>query len=393
MNKRIHILLLLSIALATGRQFASADAPETFGQNTQNPGQNNSNSITQTQALLSGGIENNNGQLRLNLANGSSREFRGVVIIGIGNDSEQREIGQLEISLSPQETKLMKLSGVSASGNQFSIRIFDLNGALVFYKIAPIKNVSDPTPGAVVAINPVANSKRKTAAASSSQSGAVSATPVINNNDAAPVIAEVTIKARLLGGQSETDPFVLAFEMTAPRPIQAATLHVSSGKFKDRKPASIKQNLTVEFKLPDQLDSERVSYELTAKDGRVIVKGELDLEQLMAEDIVTVTEIRTDKASYEAGEQVQLTVLLEGKSPNGFRLEAQAKDGDGNVIFQDQVQSGANNQINTHAFTLTLPRELTAPVVFEFKIYDHGTGLLSDSGEREIPVTDAKRRP
>lgn len=373
MNKRFHILLLFLIALATGSQSALAK--------------------TQTHIALSGAIENNNGRLRLNLTNNSSREFRGAAIIGIGNDSEQREIGQLELSLSSHETRLLQFSGVAASGNQFSIRIFDLNGALVFYKIAPIKNVSDPTPGIVVTLNPVPTSKRKTATALSGQSSAISATPVINRDDAAPVIAEVTINSRLLAGQSETDPFILAFEMTAPRPIQAATLSVSSGKFKDQKPVSIKQNLTVEFKLPDQLDSERISYELTAKNGRVIAKGELDIEKLMAEDVVTVTEIRTDKASYESGDQVQLTVLLEGKSPNGFRLEAQTRDGDGNIIFQDQIQSGPNNPINTQAFVLTLARELTAPVIFEFKIYDNGTGLMSDSGEREIPVKDAKRRP
>ena len=170
-------------------------------------------------------------------------------------------------------------------------------------------------------------------------------------------------------------------------------MSITVGKFKDRKPVSIKQKLTVEFKLPEQLDSELIGYELTARNGRVIAKGELEIGQLMAEDAVSVTDIRTDRAAYEAGETVQVTVLLEGKSPNGFRLEARARDNQNQVIFQDQHQSGANDQINSHSFTVTLPRALAAPVIFEFKIYDKETGMLFDSGEREIPVKDAKRHP
>lgn len=379
-----------------GSQSVFAISSDVSSHRIQNPTQSKSDSALGTRSSLSAGIENNNGQFRLNLTNNSPREFSGAAIIGIGDASEQREIGQLALLLLPQENKLLQLSGVYASGNQFSLKVFDRNGALVFYKIAPIKNVSDTTPAVAVTLAPVSNAKRKNATVSSSQSSQVSAAPVINSADAAPAIAEVTIKGRLLAGQSENDQFVVAFEMTAPRPIRGATLSITLGKFKDRKPVNIQnslQNLTIEFKLPDQFDGERIGYELVAQNGRVIAKGELALEQLMADDVVTVTDIRTDRASYEPGETIQVTVLLEGKSPNGYRFEAQARDGQSNVIFQDQFQSGANNQINTHNFTVTLPRELAAPVIFEFKIYDNQTGLLSDSGEREIPVKDAKRRP
>lgn len=397
MNKRIHISLLFLIAVATGSQ--SAFAKSSSGYAPQSPSQDSPNSVIRTHAALSGGIENNNGQLRLNLTNNSMREFHGEGIIAIGDDLEKREIGQLALALAPQETRLLQFSGVHASGNQFSLKIFDRNGTLVFYKIAAIKNVSDSAPAVIVTLQPISNSKRKNIAVSSNEKdektekGQPSS---IKPGKPAAVTAEVTIKGRLLAGQSETDPFVVAFEMTAPRPINDAAISITLGKFKDRKPVSIQnagQNLTVEFKLPDQFDGERIGYELTAKNGRVIAKGELDIEQLMAEDSVTVADIQTDRASYEPGDPVQVTVLLEGQSPNGFRLEVQAKDGLGNVIFQDQQQSNANNQVNTQNFTMTLPRELTAPVVFEFKIYDSETGALFDSGEREIPVKDAKRRP
>lgn len=395
MNKRIHIPLLCLVALATGPQSAGAAPPDVSIRHTQNSARSDSNS----RSALSGAIENNNGQFRLNLTNHAAREFRGVTVVGIGDDSEQREIGQLTLSLPPQETRLFQLSGVYASGYQFSIKIFDRNGALVFYKIAPIKNVSDSTPATSVTLDPVSTSNNKITTPSSiekARPSSINVTPTVNASDASLALAEVTIKGRLLAGQAETDPFVVAFEMTATRPIRDATISIALGKFKDRKPVNIqnlRQNPTVEFKLPDQLDGGRIVYELTAKNGRVIAKGELDIEQLMAEDAVTVTDIRTDRASYAPGETVQVTVLFEGKSPNGFRLEAQARDSAGSVIFQDQVQNGANNPLSSHVFTVALPRELSAPVVFEFKIYDNESGLLSDSGEREIPVKDSKRRP
>lgn len=403
MKKRIFISLLCLVALATGSQSTFATSPPASVDHAQNSAGSGSNSGAGFRSALSGVIENNNGQFRLNLTNHTSREFRGVGIIGIGDDFEQRDVGQLLLALPPQETRLFQLSGLYASGNQFSIKIFDRNGALVFYKIAPIKNVSDSTPAISVTLDPISNPKRKSATISSIEKGgkgrpfSINATTAPNASESSPALPEVTIKGRLLAGQSEADPFVIAFEITAIRPVRDATLSIALGKFKDRKPVSIQniqniwQNLTVEFKLPDQLDGERIFYELAAKNGRVIAKGELEIGQLMAQDVVTVVDIRTDRASYDPGETAQVTVLLEGKSPNGFRLEARARDEAGSVIFQDQVQSDANNPISAHVFTVTLPRELTAPVNFEFKIYDNESGLLSDSGAREIAVKNSKR--
>lgn len=379
MSKQVYICLLVSIAFATGAQFAFAQS----GPNQiPNPGR----------PSLSGGIENNNGQLRLNLTNNSPREFRGTGVIGLGGDSEQKDIGQLALALPPGETTLLQLSGVSPSGNQFSLKIFDQSGVVAFYKIAPIKHVSDSTPAIAVTLSPV--SKQRDITVSSSKPSSPNAAATVNPAAvAAPAIAEVTIKGRLLAGQSETDPFVVAFEMTAARPIYDAALSITLGKFKDRKPVSLNRNLTVEFKLPEEFDSERIGYELTAQNGRVIAKGELDLDQLMAEDFVTVADIRTDKSSYEPGESVQVTVLLEGQSPNGYRLEILVKDGQGNSVFRDQYQTNGDNQPNTQGFTVSLPREISSPVMLEFKIYDHETGRLFDSGEREIPINDPKRKP
>lgn len=323
--------------------------------------------------------------------NNSSREFRGRGVIGTGSESEQKEIGQLDLVLPPQEITLLLLSGIHPSGNQFSLKIFDQNGALVFYKIAPIKNVSDSTPAIAVKLSPV--SKGGDVTVSSNKPASLNTVITGDPGNPSPVVAEVTIKGRLLAGQSETDPFIVAFEMTAARPLYDATMTIALGKFKDRKPVSIKRDLTVEFKLPEQPDTERLSYELIAKNGRVIAKGELDLAELMAEDFVTVTDVRTDKSSYDPGEPVQVTVLLEGRSPNGCRLEIAVKDGQGNVFFRDQYRTDSDNPTNTQGFTMTLPREVSSPVTLEFKIYDNETGLMFDSGEREIPINSSKRKP
>ncbi len=382
-DKPIHIVLLLLTALAAGTQPAFA----------KHHTQDNSDSAVKTRLSLSGGIENNHGQIRLNLTNNSSREFRGVGVIGIGGDTEQKEIGQLTLTLPPQETVILQLSGVAPSGNQFSLKVFDQNGALIYYKIAPIKSVSDPAPAMTVTLSPVSKKSSVTISSNKPAPSLPDGTLPVNNSNGATVIAEVTIKGRLLAGQSENDPFVLAFEMMAIRPVYEATLSITLGQHKDSKPVSIKRDLTVEFKLPDQLDGERISYEMTAKNGRVIVKGELGLDQLMAEDSVTVADIRTDKSSYDLGDSVNVTVQLEGKSPHGYRLEVLAKDGHGVTLFQDQYQTNADNQTNTQSFTIPLPREMTSPVVLEFKLFDAETGLLFDSGEREIPVNNAKRRP
>jgi hypothetical protein len=138
------------------------------------------------------------------------------------------------------------------------------------------------------------------------------------------------------------------------------------------------------------LEEEQISYELTNQDGRLLAKGELGLEQLMTEDSVIVLDMRTDRQSYDPGDSVKLIVLLEGRSPRGYRIEASAKDSRGKVFFRDQKQDSADHQTMAREFTITLPRNISAPVLFEFKIYDGETKLLFDSGEREIPINEVK---
>ena len=127
---------------------------------------------------------------------------------------------------------------------------------------------------------------------------------------------------------------------------------------------------------------------LNQKDGRILAKGEIQISQLMAEDTITVADIRTDRASYELGQLARVTVVLDGKSRNGYRLEVQAKDGQGLSFFSDQRQVSAEDTTKLHEFTITLATNASTPLTFEFRIFDLATGLLFDSGERTIPLTE-----
>jgi len=377
----IHLFhtLIFSTLLAVESNLAPVQA--------QNPSAGNRPSLT-------GEIEDNNGRFRLYLANDSDREFRGRVIIGLGSDAEQREIGQIWLTLPPLERRLLQLTTANRTGSHYSLRVLDSKDAPVFFKIAPIKTVSDATPATEVALAPISKLQAGEGVAPSP------ATPPPSGagaGDQPATGSEVTIKTRLLGGDTDDDPFKISFEITPLRPINDAQLSITigttgtMGKHKDRKPLSASRPVTIEFKLPDDPDAERISYVLTARDGREIARGEIKLDQLMAEDYVNVSDIRTDRSGYDFGATAKVTIVLEGQSPHGYRLEVQLRDANGAVLFTDQRQSKAGKHEATQEFTIILPRNGEAPFTFEFKIHDGETGLLFDSGEREIPVNKADR--
>jgi hypothetical protein len=329
---------------------------------------------TRTKITLSGEIEDNNGKFRLYLSNESEREFRGRIIIGIGNDVEQREIGQLTVALPPLETRLLQFGSANRAGSHYSLRALDAGGTPVFTRIAPIKSVSDPTPATEVSLAPV------------SRSGEADAGPAPRDEAPAVTDAEVAIKAKLLGGENETDPLKISLELTPLRPIADAQLSIAMGKHQDRKPFSASRPTTIEFQLPEEADADRITYVLADRNGRMIARGEIKLDQLMADDYVNVLDIRTDRAEYEFGATAKVTIVLEGQSPHGYRLEVSLRDTSGAIFFSDQRQSKPGKHEATQEFTITLPRKADLPLTFEFKIHDGETGLLFDSGERELPI-------
>lgn len=374
-RSRLYIFLLAFAAVAANCQFAAAQPPVAA-----NSGQRDA--LIRTRPSLTGSLENNNGKLRLNLSNNAPREFRGTARLSLGSEADQRELGQVAITLPPQETKLLLLSNAAPAGEQYTLLIHDERGTLVFYKIAPLQRISDDTPAMAVTLLPVTTrASQNTAVASAAPSAA---------DEELRQAAQVHVQARLLADEAAAGSFLVSFELRSPQPVDDATLTVTAGKTQERKRASFNRQAHYEFKLPKDLENERIGYTLTTKQGRVLANGEVDLAQLMADDAVTVSDIRTDRATYEAGATARLTVLLEGKARQGYRLEVLARDHQNQVFFRAEKQAARSEPANLPEFSVTLPGSVAAPLIFEFKIFDVATGLLFDSGEREIPFSPAK---
>ncbi|MEO6724020.1 MAG: hypothetical protein ABIU20_03955 [Blastocatellia bacterium] len=350
-------------------------------------------------SLLGGWAENNDGRLRLVLTNNSPQQFRGTCRLSLGSDNDQKEIGQVMLTLPPQETTLLQLNNVLPSGQQYTLTIYDQKGVRRFLKIAPLHQISDPTPAQSVALTPVpqirpSQAKPSTPLLPVNNSSLAAAAAASEIEEIIRAASQVQVQARLLTSEEAATFFILSFEFRSARPIKDARIAIVAGKVKENKLVSIYSQARVEFKLPEQLETEQISYTLTGKDGRALAKGELDLQQLMSDGVVIANDIRTDRSSYEPGESARITILLEGKSQHGFRLEVSAKDGQNQMFFRDQKIIGADDKADSQEFTISIPANASAPIFFEFKIFDSETGLLFDSGEREIPMnTKSPRHP
>lgn len=339
---------------------------------------------------VNGAVENNDGKLRLVLTNNSPGEFHGVARIGLGNSDEQKEIGDVSITLPSNEVSLFQITGVAPSGDHYTLAIYDQFGGRLFFRIAPLRQISDPTSATVVAITPIQSPKsRASTSSSSAEASALPAKPY-STDKFAIIATQVQVKTRLLASQDGGDSFTLFFELRAQKPVNTAILAISADKLKDQKQISINLQSNVEFRLPDSLQTDKVNYILNDKDGRVLAKGELNLQKLMDDDFVSASDIRTDRTSYQSGEMVRMTVMLEGKSQSGYRVEVSVRDGQSQVFFRDQKIIGKDESFNSLDFSFTLPNNVSAPVAFEFRIFDAETGLLFDSGEREVPIAPAK---
>ncbi len=314
-------------------------------------------------ALL-GSIENVGGQLQLSLTNTDQRrQFSGFARISLGNAEQQTEAARVPITLAPNQAAVFPLTSLTASGSQYSLLIYDQTGALVFYKVASIQT------------------------ASATLLSASLTTAQLDQAPSQPTGSGIQVQARLAGGERENDPFILAFEITAPTPLVNVTFSISAKGLNQRQVLNVQGRAHVEFRLPDELGETKVNYTLTDKAGQVLASGETDLNQLMLDDYVSVSEIKFDRPAYAAGESAQLSLLLQGNAPQGYRLEVMVKSGAGTIIFRDTRQVAAQMGQSNQDFFIALPNDLKGPILFEYKVFDSTTGVLFDSGEREIPLT------
>ncbi|MFN0108168.1 MAG: hypothetical protein ACKVZH_04875 [Blastocatellia bacterium] len=365
METKIRNLILLVALIAASGQIAPARAR-----------------IAQVEPRfsLNGELQNNAGKLRLILTNNSAREFRGAIQISLGNSDEQKDVGQVLVTLPPKEISLLQINGLAPSGDHYSLAIYDQQGGRLFFRIASLRQVSDPTPATAIAITPAQTQRSKTGS-----SATLSSTPSATD-EFARTATQVQVKARLLASADASDSFTLFFELSSSQPVNSATLAITAATLKDQKQVSIYSQSNAEFRLPDSLETDKVNYTLTDKSGRVLAKGELNLQKLMDDDYITISDIRTDRPSYQPGDTARMTIMVEGKTQSGYRIEVSARDGQSQTIFRDQRTVGRDDQVSSLDFSFTISSSISIPVVFEFRIFDAETGLLFDSGEREVPM-------
>ncbi|HQR32384.1 MAG TPA: hypothetical protein PLK30_06585 [Blastocatellia bacterium] len=377
MLTRIRNLLLLASAFAVMGHFVFGQCQRASAQVHQ----------SQQRFSINGSIENNDGKLRLVLTNNSPEDFYGVARISLGNNDEQKEVGEVSIRLPKKDLSLLQINGVTPTGDHYTLAIYDQSGGRLFFRIAPLRQISDSTPAVAVTITPVLQEHHK---AGSSTSLAANISKPNPADEFAVAATQVQVKTRLLASEDGGDSFTLFFELRSQKPINTAILEIAAAKLKDQKKISINLQSNVNFRLPDSLETDKVNYTLTDKEGRILAKGELNLQKLMDDDSVTVSDIRTDRPLYQSGETVRMTALLDGKSQSGYRVEVSVRDGQSQIIFRDQKVIGKDESFNSIDFSFNLPNSVPTPVVFEFRIFDAETGLLFDSGEREIPMAPAK---
>jgi len=352
--------LLVALAWAAGSQLVWAQASSSFHRPALAP-------------TLVGGIESTGGQLRLSLANTDELDgFQGTAQLSLGTATQQTQVARLALTLAPRETRLVPLDAPAIPGNQYVLRIYNSAGTLVFYKIASISQLSS------------AASARPTAAPGSSGT------------------REVEVRARLAGGPgdglassgeielklpSEETPLILAFDVAAPQPITNASFSVEAKGLTQRKTVTILDRASLEFPLPAKLDARKIGYTLIDAAGRLLARGEADLDQLMQEDQASVSELKLDRPAYAPGEVARIVIKLQSRSQHSYRLEVTARDGRGTILLRDHRKGASPNGQSSQEFILELPRELTGSIIFEYQVLSSRTGMLFDSGEREIPLT------
>jgi hypothetical protein len=323
----------------------------------------------QKSVAIAGEVERAGAQLRLALTNPSdAREFQGSASVAVGASAD--EVTRLSVTLAPGETRNFPLSVSASPTDQYSLSVYNQAGTLVLYKIAPIKlvggNEGKPASG-------------KTAAPEKK-------------------VKETNVRARLRRAQAnpnaelpvaETDdPLLLIFEIETGSPVKDASFSLEGKGFQRRQVVSAETRAALEFKLPEAMIERRLSYSLTAVDGRQIARGEIDLDQLTAADAVSLGSLTFDRPAYAPGESARAVIELQGDSTSGYRLEVTAKDGGGNLLFKNE-RSGSNSEGKSRQeFLLEIPREAKGPVILSYQIFGAQTGALFDSGERGIILNE-----
>lgn len=324
----------------------------------------------QTSPRLAASVERTGSQLRLVVTNSSeTRSFQGVA--SVSPDASSTAALRLPVTLAPGETRRLLIPGGAPSNNQYALAIYDQAGALVLYKIAPVTQsesgiVTEPT-------------------------AQLSANSGIKVNVRLPRGSLNTEAELPLPDEAEAS--VLTFSIESATPFKDARFTLSGGDFKQSKPVALQGRAELEFKLPVALSERRFNYALTAQNGGLLARGEVDLDKLAAPDAVTVSELTFDRPVYAPGESaraiIELQSELPGEAPRGYRLEVTVQEGGGASLFKDGRKGINIAGKSRQEFLFDLPREVKGPITLAYQVFGGQTGLLFDSGVREIVLNEA----
>ena len=318
-----------------------------------------------------GEVERNGAQIQVVLSNPSDkRPFQGTAKVNVGLAADTDV--QFPVGLLPNETHRFPISVPNASGNEYSLAVYNLAGNLVLFKIAPFSAsaaiVKETAPTLAPAPKKGSSELRVTA----------------------KLIRNMANRDAEIATPEQDEPPQLIFEIESETPVKDAVLTLSARDFQRREQFSIDERASIEFRLPETLSERKLSYIITSAAGQTLAKGDIDLDQLASSDSVSVSEVTLDQSAYEPGGSARAIVDLIGDGQRGYRLEFTVKDGGGKFLLKDERRGSHTAGKSRQVFMIEIPRDAHGPIIVDYRAFGSQTGLMFDSGSREILLKEAE---
>lgn len=316
-------------------------------------------------------VERASGKLYLRVTNpDQTEEFRGSAQVRFDSSTPSETI-RLSLELAPGESRYFPIGAPKSPNEQYLLTIYNQAGALVLFKAAPVNLAPTTT------IEPARPAAIKKGDEISIQTRLTRSSPYSGADIQAP---------------EQPVPLSLIFDLATRTPLTQANLTISSRNFEQHQPVTVHDRGQVEFKLPDELSERKLKYTLTDSTGQVRGSGEIDLDDLMMADAMTVSSVTFDRTSYAPGESARLVIELQGQTTRSFRLEVTAKEGN-NPLYEDARKDAALAGQSRQEFTIEIPSNIKEPLTLEYKVFSAQTKALFDSGIRQIPLSDGSQKP
>ncbi|MFN6201361.1 MAG: hypothetical protein ACK496_02635 [Acidobacteriota bacterium] len=314
--------------------------------------------------------------------------------IALGSETEMRDVGQATLTMPPNQSLSLLLTGLSWNSpaeNSYLLTVDEVRGPnrrLILYRHAVLRPSNDPPPTSSLSLTPPRSRRASTTQPASPEIPLATAPRYENFTPPAPI----QLQAQLLSNPGNPTGALLSIDLFAERPLLKANLEISLRNHRASQPVNLERQLNLSFELPENFsegDAEpTVHYRLLDRDRRPLLEGDLPLSSLMATDQVGLLDLQTDQPSYRAGEQVRVTLLIEGSSRQGLKIDLAVRDEKGQYFHRDQRQTGPGNTDPAPFFIFTLPAVIKGPVTIEYQLLDPQQGRLYDAGQRELIVRE-----